>query len=208
MRDVVLVHGLWMPGIVMARLAGRLRARGYRTHVFAYPGRQGALEDHGERLAQFARELAGDNPIHFIGHSMGGLVVLAALDRSEAPVAGSVVLLGTPVCGCLSARRLACAAPGRWMLGQSRPLWGEQEGPSWRASAPLGVIAGDRPSFGLGRLMGALPGLNDGVVRVDETQVNGTTDRIVLPISHSGLIFSSRVEAHAAHFLSHGHFQK
>ncbi len=204
--DVVLLHGLWMPGIVMKSLAMRLKARGYRTHVFAYAGRQRSLQAHADRLVRFVHEAAGHSPVRFVGHSFGGLVTLAALRRPDAPKASGVVLLGTPVLGCMAGRRLAIAAPGRWMLGESRPVWEEGCAARWDGRVPLGVIAGSRPSLGLGRLLGRLPGANDGVVRVEETAVEGMTERIVLPVSHSELIFSARVGVQTAHFLAHGHF--
>ena len=204
--DVVLLHGLWMPGIVMKALAARLKARGYRLHLFGYASRQRPLEAHADRLVRFVREVAGDSPIRLVGHSFGGLVTLAALGRADAPAVSGVVLLGTPVLGCMAGRRLAIAAPGRWMLGESRPLWEEGCVARWDGRVPLGVIAGNRPSLGLGRLLGRLPGANDGVVRVEETTVEGMTERVVLPVGHTELIFSARVEAQTAHFLAHGHF--
>lgn len=207
-RDVVLVHGLWMPGAVMAPLASRLRRRGYRTHVFAYRGRKGSLESHGDALGRFVEKVANGAPVHFVAHSMGGLIVLAAFRGAHAPATGKVVLLGTPACGCMSACRLASAAPGRWMLGESQALWPEHASPVWVDPAPLGVIAGGTPSFGLGRLLGALPGVNDGVVRLDETGVNGMTDRIVVPVGHTQLIFTARVEALTAQFLARGSFKR
>jgi pimeloyl-ACP methyl ester carboxylesterase len=207
-RDVVLLHGLWMPGVVMSPLAWRLRRDGFRTHVFAYAGRQRSLEAHADRLSRFARDAANGAPVHFVGHSMGGLIVLAALNAPNAPAAARVVLLVTPASGCMSARRLAVVSPGRWLLGDSLPLWLEGRVMRWNARAPLGVIAGGRPSFGLGRLLGALPGVNDGVVRIGETEIAGMAERVVLPVSHTELIFSSRVEAQTAHFLSHGHFKR
>lgn len=203
---VVLLHGLWMPGFVMAPLASRLEARGYSTHVFDYASRQRPLEAHAARLIRFTREVAGDSPVHFIGHSLGGLVVLAALAGDAAPATVGVVLLGTPACGCLAGRKLARAAPGRWMLGASQPLWNEGRQCAWDGRAPLGVVAGTRPAFGLGRVLGRLPGTNDGVVRLEETEIEGATDRVVLPVGHTELIFSARVETQTAHFLAHGRF--
>jgi pimeloyl-ACP methyl ester carboxylesterase len=205
-RDVVLLHGLWMPGIIMRPLAARLEARGYRTHVFDYASRVRPIEVHADRLARFAREAANGAPVHFVGHSLGGLVVLAALARPDPPAVASVVLLGTPARGCMAGRRLAGAAPGRWMLGESEPLWQEGRVCRWDRRAPLGVVAGSRPSFGLGRMLGRLPGASDGVVRLEETEVDGMDDRIVLPVGHTELIFSARVETQTAHFLARGHF--
>lgn len=206
MPDVILLHGLWMPGIVMHPMGARLAARGYRAHLFDYASRRRPIEAHAERLVRFVREVAGDAPVRFVGHSFGGLVVLATLARPDAPLVSGVVLLGVPVLGCMAGRRLALAAPGRWMLGESRPHWQERRVAQWHGAAPLGVIAGSRPSFGLGRLTGRLPGVNDGVVRLEETTVEGMTERIVLPVGHTELIFSARVESQTAQFLAHGKF--
>lgn len=205
-KDVILLHGLWMPGLVMSPLAARLATHGYRTHVFDYATRR-PIEMHADRLTRFARSVAGGAPVHFVGHSLGGLVVLEALDQADAPAAAGVVLLGTPVRGCMAGRRLAVAAPGRWMLGESLPLWKEGRVAKWDGPAPLGVIAGTRPSIGLGRMLGRLPGVNDGVVRLEETEIAGMADRLELPIGHTELIFSARVESQTAHFLAQGQFK-
>ena len=208
-HDVILLHGLWMQGIVMSPLASRLAGRGFRTHVFEYASRAKPIGIHAERLARFAREAAGGGPVHFVGHSLGGLVVLAALAGSHAPATAGVVLLGTPVRGCMAGRRLARAAPGRWMLGESVPLWKEGRIARWdpqsHDGAPLGVVAGSTP-IGLARVLGRLPGVNDGVVRLEETEVDGMAERIVLPVGHTELIFSARVAAQTAQFLRHGRF--
>jgi pimeloyl-ACP methyl ester carboxylesterase len=203
--DVVLLHGLWMPGIVMSPLASRLADQGFRTHVFDYASRKKPIAAHAERLARFARDVGGGAPVHFVGHSLGGLVVLAALAGPNPPPVASTVLLGTPAQGCMAGRRLGQVAPGRWMLGESAPLWKEGRVSQWDRRAPLGVIAGSVP-IGLARALGRLPGVNDGVVRLEETEVEGMAERIVLPVGHTELIFSARVAAQTAQFLRHGRF--
>ncbi|MCI0398632.1 MAG: penicillin acylase family protein [Chloroflexi bacterium] len=115
-REVVLAHGLWVPAMVMSPLAARLARSGLRCHNFGYRGRSAPIEAHAARLARFARAVG---PAHFVGHSLGGLIVLEALGSESSVEAGRVVLLGTPVQGCLSGRRLARHALGRWVLGQS-----------------------------------------------------------------------------------------
>ncbi len=205
-REVILLHGLWMPGVVMSRLASRLAARGFRCHLFAYPSQREPLGMHAARLSRFAHETLRGAPAHLVGHSFGGLVALAALGRPDAPAALSVQLLGTPVHGCMAGRRLANFSPGRWMLGESQSAWREARFAHWDGRAPLGIIAGSRP-IGLGRVLGRLPGVNDGVVRLEETTVAGMADRIVLPVGHTELIFSARVAAQAAHFLQYGAYR-
>ena len=203
MRDVILAHGLWVPGVVMHPLAARLERAGLRCHGFTYAGRGRPLEGHAERLARLARQLG---PAHFLGHSLGGLVVLEALQSDAAIGVGRVMLLGTPAQGCLSGRWLARHTAGRWLLGESEKLWLEGRAARWTRAEPLGVIAGTTP-FGLGRMMiGRLPGPNDGVVCVEETAVEGMTERLVLSVSHSAMLVSSRVAENVAAFLAEGRF--
>lgn len=203
---MILLHGLWMPGVVMSRFASLLGAHGVSCHLFDYPSQREPLGMHAARLSRFTREALRDAPVHLIGHSFGGLVALAALDRPDAPAALSVQLLGAPAQGCMAGRRLARFSPGRWMLGESQSAWREARFARWDGRVPLGIIAGSRP-FGLGRVLGRLPGVNDGVVRLEETGVDGMADRIVLPVGHTELIFSARVAAQAAYFLEHGTYQ-
>lgn len=206
MRDVILVHGLWVPGAVMHPLAARLAPAGFRCHTFSYMGAGRPLEAHAARLARFARDVSDEgSPAHFVGHSLGGLVILEALQRHAETAAGRVVLLGTPVNGCYAGRRLARYPGGRWLLGESENLWREGRASRWSRPEALGVIAGTLP-LGLGRLFGPLPGVNDGVVALEETAVEGMAERIVLPISHSAMLISARVAAHVAAFLSDGKF--
>ena len=202
MREVVLAHGLWVPSLVMHFLAARLTRAGFRCHTFSYSGRTRPFDVHSERLAKFARNLG---PTHFVGHSLGGLVVLGALESDPVIHAGRVVLLGTPARGCIAGRRLARHAAGRWLLGESEKLWREGRAARWSRPEPLGVIAGTMP-FGLGRMTGRLPGPNDGAVCVEETAVEGMAERVVHHVGHSGMLVSSRVADDVAAFLAHGRF--
>ncbi|HZM34710.1 MAG TPA: alpha/beta fold hydrolase [Burkholderiales bacterium] len=203
MRDVVLVPGLWMPSVAMAVLRGRLARAGWAPVVFVYRGRD-ALEANVASLAAFVRERLGGRSAHFVGHSLGGVLILEALCRHRELRAASVVFLGAPVRGCLAGRRLGRHALGRWMLGASCARWSECEA-RWPRPEPLGIIAGTLP-FGLGRALGALPGENDGVVRVAETEVQGMTQRVLVPEGHSMLVLSSRVARLATRFFEQGRF--
>ena len=201
MLDVILAHGLWVPGVLMRPLARRLEGEGFRCHTFAYLGTARTLENHIERLARFAHDIG---PAHFVGHSMGGLVVMEALARHLDLAAGRVVLLGTSARGNFAGRRLARHAAGRWMLGASAPLWRERDS-RWTRAESLGVIAGTRP-FGLGVLLGRLEGPSDGVVTVEETSIEGMSERITLPVGHSQMLVSAKVAAQIAAFLANGKF--
>jgi pimeloyl-ACP methyl ester carboxylesterase len=202
---VVLVPGLWMPAAVMALLGARLARHGYAVSRFRYPSRR-PIEGSIESLARFAREhAAGGARLHFVGHSLGGVLIFDMLARHPDVPAASAVLLGAPVRGSLAGRRFGVRPFGRWMMGASRPLW-ESRHARWARPAPLGVIAGT-VALGLGRAVGGrLPGENDGVVRLEETEVEGMTARVMVPLGHSVLIVSRRVAELVAHFLAHGRF--
>jgi pimeloyl-ACP methyl ester carboxylesterase len=200
--DVVLVPGLWMPAAVMLWMGSRLARRGYTVHRFVYRGRD-PLEANLERLARFSRASCA-GAINFVGHSLGGVLVHDLLQRERGLAVGRVVLVAAPVRGCLAGRRLGAAGVGRWMMGGSAVRWRECEA-SWARNEPLGVIAGTLP-FGLGRVLGSLPGDNDGVVRVEETRVEGMTERALLREGHSALAVSPRVSALVDRFLKEGRF--
>ena len=201
-EEVVLVAGLWMPSLAMELLGRRLAAAGYAPRRFAYRGR----DPFEANVASLAAYLDGLPPVrrHFVGHSLGGVLVLNALiQRRETPVA-SAVLIGAPVRGCHAGRKLGKVAIGRWMMGASRPLWDERAA-AWPRPEPLGVIAGTAP-VGLGRVLGRLPDANDGVVCVSETRVEGAAQAEV-PVGHSALIFSRQVARLVERFLAKGAFQ-
>ncbi|MGE5130101.1 MAG: esterase/lipase family protein [Sphingomonadaceae bacterium] len=202
LRDAILVHGLWMRGLVMRPLAARLTRAGLRCHLFDYTGRERPLAANAERLVHLARRIG---PAHFVGHSLGGLVVLDALTREPGLPVGRVALLGTPARGCLAARRLARFGFGRWLLGESEALWREGRAARWTRREPLGVIAGSVP-IGIGRAFTQLPCVNDGVVCVEETRIDGMAACSVLPVSHSGMLLSARVAESLRVFLELGSF--
>lgn len=199
----MLVHGLWMPAAAMALLAGRFARRGYRTHLFGYRGR-GSFEANVERLAGYARRTLRGRAAHYVGHSLGGVLVMETLERQREMAARSALLLGAPVRGCHAGREFGLSPFGRWMMGESGARWSERS-PAWTRPEPLGVIAGSA-ALGLGRTVGPLPVPNDGVVCVDETAVDGMAARQIVPVGHSMLIFSDRVAQLAVRFFACGNF--
>lgn len=197
--EVVLVPGLWMPAAEMWLIAARLRRAGYVARCFAFSGR----EPFAANVERLARHVDG-RCLHFVGHSTGGVLVYELLRQFPALACGHVVLLGAPVRGCLAGRRLGAAAIGRWMLGASLERWGERDA-EWRRPEPLGVIAGTLP-VGLARALGRLPGQNDGVVRVDETKIDGMAGHVQVRAAHSMLPVSSHVASLVRQFLGTGRF--
>ncbi len=205
-ETVVLLHGIWMPAWVMSVLARRLRRCGYRTAVFGYRSLTQSLQSNAEQLAGFIRE-QGDATLHLVGHSLGGLVILQALQVHPELVKGRIVLLGSPVNGSVVARRLQRFSGLRWMLGRNAGSGLLGDGPVWQGHLPLGVIAGNWP-LGIGRVIGGLVGENDGIVTVAETGLENASGSTQAHVTHTGLLVSREVAIEVCSFLKDGHFSQ
>jgi pimeloyl-ACP methyl ester carboxylesterase len=201
---VVLIHGLWMPAMVMAVLARRLRRMGWTTRIYSYSSRHATIRQNASALAAFVQDIDA-SLVHFVAHSLGGLVVMQLLQDFPGQRAGRVVLLGTPYLGSHVARYLARRVWGRSLCGLSLDGALLGDGPRWTGGRELGVIAGTLP-FGGGWIAPGLPKPNDGTVAVAETVVTERSDSITLPVTHSGLVCSTAVARQVAHFLATGRF--
>lgn len=204
-QAVVLVHGIWMHGSSMLLLARHLRRAGFDCHCFSYASIRVAPADNAQRLQQFVADLDAD-VVHFVGHSLGGLVLLHLFEIYPQQRPGRVMFLGTPARGSQVAKRSYHYPLMPTLLGKStqRALLGDT--PKWKPARDLGLIAGSRP-LGVGRLLGLDAQHNDGTVSLQETRIAGATGHISLPVSHAGLLFSARVARQVVHFLNHGQFQ-
>jgi pimeloyl-ACP methyl ester carboxylesterase len=202
---VILVHGLWVHGALMALLRRRIARCGYRTLTYSYPSMRFTLTENAERLARYCRDI-GAARLHFVGHSLGGLVVLRMLERAAELRIGRIVLAGTPCAGSCAARCLVRLPAGRALLGHSLCEWLGCEQPLPPSRHDIGVIAGSL-GIGLGRLVAReLERPNDGVVSVAETRLPQMRDHIVLNVNHSGMLFSRAVVRQICEFIRRGAF--
>jgi len=179
---------------------------GFSVHPFRYPTVSTPINDVTARLQAFVQQLGPPSTLHFIGHSLGGLVVYRFFERYPDQPPGRIVFLGTPALGSLAASRVAgmrWAAPllGR---GMSAELLAEPSR-KWALSRDLGIIAGTR-SVGLGQFFARFNGASDGTVAVSETRLAGATAHLTLPVSHTGMWLSARVARETGTFLETGHF--
>jgi pimeloyl-ACP methyl ester carboxylesterase len=201
---VVLVHGLWVNRFVMLPFANRLERCGFDVATFGYRSVARGLRENARRLATLCEPT--HQRVHLVGHSLGGLLILAMLEAHPEVRAHRVVLAGSPYGDIASAHGIKRFAWGHGALGKTIDDWLQRPRPPLRPGVELGVIAGN-VSFGLGRLFVGLPVPNDGVVRLEETRVPGAADSIVVPVSHSGMLLSSVVARATCDFLRSGKFQ-
>lgn len=210
---VVLLHGLGRTSFSMARIAADLDAAGYRVINATYPSRRVPLETLAtEWLPAHVRTVTAGSRVHFVTHSLGGILVRLWLRECGAPPnLGRVVMLAPPNTGSELTDRLARWAPFHWATGVNGRRLGTAPDAlpralgGWPAArSALGVIAGDRSINPL--LECALPGPNDGKVSVASTHLAGESDHLVLPFSHTWLAWRRATLDQVVAFLRTGAF--
>jgi pimeloyl-ACP methyl ester carboxylesterase len=210
---IVYVHGLWQRGAEALWLRRRLsQDLGGEARTFSYPSVAADATANGRALAKFLGAIRADT-LHLVGHSLGGLVILKLFEDDADAAArlppGRIVLLGSPLRGSRTAQNLARLPFGKAIMGSSvgEELLASRGERRWSCARDLGVIAGDL-GFGLGRLVGALGGPSDGTILVEETEIEGAAERLVLRVSHTGMLFSAAVARAAGTFLRTGRFER
>ncbi|GAC1451339.1 MAG: alpha/beta hydrolase [Steroidobacteraceae bacterium] len=206
MAHVIYVHGLWMPGDESLLLRHRLAQEFDLTlRSFRYSGAYSTMSAITARLEDFVRELQTP-AVHFVGHSLGGLVIHRFLERFPAQPPGRAVFLGTPCVASKAAEQAARFAPVAHLMGQSvaEELLQPRER-RWTHDRALGVVAGTQ-AIGVGQLLANFDEDNDGTIAVSETRMPGMSDHIVLPVSHLGMLLSARVAHETGLFLTTGRF--
>ena len=212
---VVLLHGLGRTDRSMKDMAAALAEAGYTEVNLRYPSREKTIEELSveivpEGLAR-CRE-AGRKTVHFVTHSMGGILLRYYLSRHSIPELGRVVMLSPPNQGSAAADALLENPVYVWFNGPAGLQLGT--GPDGIAARlgpvdfPLGIITGNRAAFFDSWLSDLIPGEDDGKVSVARAKVEGMTDFLVLPYAHSFIMEEEEVIAQTLHFLRHGLFQR
>jgi pimeloyl-ACP methyl ester carboxylesterase len=203
----VFVHGLWLTGAESALLRRRISARhGFACHSFSYRTVGTTVQPVLEKLEEFVSRIDADR-VHFVGHSLGGIVLHRYFEAARNLPPGRVVFLGSPTVKSKTAERVGRLPVFRSMIG--RMVADELVQPTgvreWRCERELGCIAGTRP-MGLGRFFARFDEDCDGTIGVSETKLPGHSAHLTLPVSHMGMLLSTRVADHVGAFLSTGRF--
>ncbi|MEP4079083.1 esterase/lipase family protein [Haloferula sp.] len=211
-EHVVLLHGLCRTTRSMKKMESSLSEAGYIVHNLAYPTRCKTVDrlakEHLAPLLQSA-ELRQAKEVHFVTHSLGGIVLRQHLANDEPANLGRIVLLGPPSKGSHVVDKIghwkifrAINGPAGMQLGSHPDSLPNQLGPLGHDHA---VIAGSRSINWINSWM--IPGPDDGKVAVSSTRLPDTKDHLVLPVTHPYLMQNKRVIKHTMHYLSEGRFE-
>lgn len=206
-RTVVLLHGLGRTHRSMAPMARALQDAGWRVVNLGYPSRQGTVAELADTVAAELDRCCVDARVHFVTHSLGGILVRAYSHRHGADRIGRVVMLSPPNQGSELVDRLPEELLRRVMGPASLEL-GTDSG-SVPVSLPpvdfeLGIITGDaslNPLFSWW-----LPGEDDGKVTVSSARVEGADAFLVVPYTHAFIMRRDDVIRQVDSFLRTGSF--
>ncbi len=208
---VVLLHGLIRSASSMERMQDALERAGFATVNVAYPSRDKTIEELaplavGEGL-DGCRE-NGTERVHFVTHSLGGILVRQYLADREIPELGRVVMLAPPNQGSTAVDKLRNVPGFDWMNGPAGAQLGKDEnsvplklGP---ATFELGIIAGSRSIDPVTSAI--LPNPDDGRVSVEDTKLEGMADFVVVDHSHAFIMRMRKSIELTLRFLEHGSF--
>ncbi|WP_070965997.1 cobinamide adenolsyltransferase [Vibrio sonorensis] len=202
---IVLLHGLYMHGIVMQPLSQKLRKLGYISQVITY-NTLAIDEEKVFRAIDKAIDPSMTNVL--VGHSLGGLMIKHYLAQRKPSVdlISHAVAIGSPLQGASIVHRLQDLGLGA-ILGNATDYGLENHQDEWCYPQKLGSIAGNVALGARPILMMENDTLSDGTVTVEETRIQGMTDHIITGQTHTSIIYSRFVPEQIDHFIQHSSFQ-
>ncbi len=216
---VILIHGLHQTPWIMKKLARRLQSEGFDTYQYGYRSLRDGIKVNSAQLNEWLEQNHHpDEAIDLVGHSLGGLIIRDFVAHYSKWQIGHCVTLGTPHVGSVCADYIWRLTP--FMVGRSYTDALDGTVAPLPDHITLGVIAGNHP-YGLGQVFLHYHNrklrkqgtsllsdacAHDGTVYVSETKVEGASDHIVLPVSHTGMLVNQKVAEQTCYFLEHGQF--
>ena len=209
---IILLHGLARTRLSMQVMEFMLKQHGYYVANINYPSRRLPIAELASlAIDEGLRKCRPNKPdtIHFVTHSLGGILVRQYIQQHDIPELKRVVMLGPPNQGSEIVDKLKHLSVYKLVNGPAGEELGTSEQDVPKKLGPvqhfeLGVIAG-RKSFNP-LFSNLIPGIDDGKVSVESTKIYGMKDFITLPITHTFMMLNRETIHQTIYFLQHGQF--
>ncbi|HHX8265799.1 TPA: triacylglycerol lipase [Vibrio diabolicus] len=203
---IIILHGLYMHGLVMQPLSQKLRKLGYETQVLSY---NTVAIDESSLFDSIDHSL---NPLTanvLVGHSLGGLMIKRYLANRKPTTSliSHVVAIGSPLKGASIVGRIQDLGLGA-ILGNSPHHGLNRHNDAWAFPQKLGSIAGTMPIGARPLLIRNDNTMSDGTVTVEETRLDGMQDHIEVKQTHTSLIYNTFVPQQIDHFIRTDYFRR
>jgi hypothetical protein len=211
---VFLVHGLGRTEHSMGVMKRHLKKEGYKVISVSYDSRTLSVDEAVAELriavSNELNSVSAPDKIHFVTHSLGGILTRKILESDAPQQLGRVVMLSPPNHGSELPDKLGkiplykkVTGPAGMELGTEKDSYPNRLGP---VKFSLGVITGDRSLNPL--YSGCIPGKDDGKVSVDSAKVDGMADFLVVHSSHTWIMNRKVVRNQVVCFLQNGEFER
>lgn len=210
-QTVILLHGLARTKSSMEPVSRYLKSHGYTVVNLDYPSTRYPIEHLSQTYIKMALDQCHQErmeKIHFVTHSLGGILVRYYLNNNPLPNIGRIVMLSPPNQGSEVVDKLKHLYIFKWLNGPA----GQQLGTDAysipnilpRLDLEIGIITGDRTINPI--LSWIIPGEDDGKVAVKRARLKGMKDFLVVHRSHPLIMNDLKVHQQIHHFIINGKF--